>query len=205
MEGRHLGGGAARAVLGLALAAAAVTASITASTGLAAAGDDPWPDTVGCATGAFTGHVVREADISGPYLELSGWAQPCPGEKNGEPGAARFGFAYMRAAFSPRHTPGAEGLMHNERLRVYEHADAPTPWSGRFDLWGTGTFRTEAPLCLMQDPATKLACVRVEMQGSGPDAKFTVSPLPLDDPRVANHTIVFVTGNGTNPECGACV
>jgi hypothetical protein len=211
MRSGRVGGRAARTVAGLVLAAVTV-ASIAAATVPAAAGEgggtdgrpDPWPDTVSCATGAFTGHVFQEPDYTGPYLELSGWAQPCP-DKNGEPRPARFGFAYMRAGFGPDKEPAIEGVLYANRLRGFGPADAPTSWSGRFDLWGTGEYRTQAPLCLMSDPNTRVACVLISMFPSGARPTATVVPIPLNDPAVASYRIVLVDGGHTTPECGACV
>jgi len=213
MRSGHLGGRAARTVAGLALAAATVAATV-AVTVPATAGDiggganpppDPWPDTVSCATGAFTGHSIEPPiDPGGSSLVLSGWAQQCPGEKNSEPFAARFGFAYMRPGIGSGQGPTVEGVMHDRRLRSYEYADTPTPWSARLDLRGTGSYQTETPLCLMADVKTKVACVLVSMSGPAGDETFTVTPIPLDDPSVAHQSIVFVTGVTTAPECGAC-
>jgi hypothetical protein len=219
MRSGYLSGRAARAVAGIALAAATVAATVTATVAVtvpASAGDfgggakptppDPWPDTVSCATGAFTGHTSQPpTDPSGSRLVLSGWAQQCPGEKNGEPRAARFGFAYMRPGIGSGQGLTVEGVMHDRRLFVYEYADAPTPWSGRFDLYGTGGYHTEAPLCLMANEKTRVACVRVSIGGAPGTETFTVTPIPLDDPAVAHERIVFVTGSATSPECGACV
>jgi hypothetical protein len=214
MRSARVGGRATRTVAGVALAISVVAAMVAAATVPAAAGDggvavdppDPWPHTVACATGAFTGHVFREPDSWGTYLELSGWVRPCPGALTGELGLAKFGFAYMREpALYPDKEPVAEGVMHRQRLRLYESADAPTPWSGRLDVRGTGEPRSQATLCLMANRDTKVACVTISLIMSGAHPTATITAIPLDDPSVADHTIVFVEGNQPVPECGACV
>jgi hypothetical protein len=214
MRSARVGGRASRTVAGVALAVAVVTAMVTAmvtgATVPAAAGDggvavDPWPHTVACATGAFTGHVFREPDTRGTYLELSGWVRPCPGALTGELGLAKFGFAYLREAWSPDKTPMVEGVMHSQRLRLYESADAPTPWSGRLDVRGTGEPRSQATLCLMANRVTRVACVTISLITSGAHPTATINPIPLDDPSVAHQAIVFTPGPRPDPECGACV
>jgi hypothetical protein len=115
---------------------------------------------------------------------------------------ARFGVAYFWWNFAG-HTP--VGVMHARRLRSYEPGAGRTAFSGIYDLRGTLTYRTTVPICLMSDPATKLACVQVRLVGDDAEPGFEVTPIPINDPRVTPHTITWAPTVTTTPECAACV
>jgi hypothetical protein len=166
-----------------------------------------WPDAAACATGAFTGHIVRPTSGE-PLLTLSGWAQRCLDEK-GEPptDAERFGFAYFRPGLQGQ-DPSPVGTMREWRLRPYEPGVAATAWDGTFDTSGTGTHRDAAPICLMRDSLTRVACLYVELVTEREGPTYVVTPLPINDLRVAGHRIEWAarpTGPIPTPECAGCV
>ncbi|GAA4473357.1 hypothetical protein [Phytohabitans houttuyneae] len=190
------------------IAGAAGLLLVVAAPGSAAFGDELWPDTADCATGEFSDPVIRPSDQLGPVLELRGRVGPCPkSDKDPDPRVSgRFGFAYVgwTAVLSPGRQPTvrAAGVVYDKRLRPYEAATEPTEFAGRFDF-AAGEYVGDgaAAICLMRDPATRLACLVVELDDDLP----TVTPVPVTDPRVQARMTVVPTGGNTWPNCGTCL
>lgn len=191
-----------------AIAGAAGLLLVVAGPVTAALGDKLWPDTAGCAVGEFTAVVIGPPDELGPFLELRGRVGPCPkSDKDPDPKVSgRFGFAYVgwTAVFSPgqRPTVVAAGQVYDKRLRPYKAEAEPTEFAGRFDFAaaehvGEGA----AAICLVRDPSTRLACLVVKLGDDLP----TVTPVPVNDPRVQARMTVVPVGGNTWPNCGTCL
>jgi hypothetical protein len=191
-----------------AIAGAAGLLLVVAGPVSAAVGDELWPDTADCAVGAFADPVIGPPDQLGTVLELHGWIGPCPkSEKDPEPRVSgRFGFAYVgwKTVFGSgqRPTVVAAGQMYDKRLRPYKAENEPTEFAGRFDFAAAEYVADgAAAICLMGDPATRLACLVVELGDDLP----TVTPVPVTDPRVQARMTVVATGGNTWPNCGTCL
>jgi hypothetical protein len=148
----------------------------------------PWPGKWICAQG-----TLALAAVDPGFVALTGSVRPCPGVYTSIVGA-RWGMARYHAA-------GAR--VYERAIRPYASATNPTVFEVRvLRLWQLE--QSLGPLqatCLITMPFDRKACFAITVESDG---ALRAEPIPVNDPRVSA-TVSVITGDGPDPECGACV
>ena len=125
--------------------------------------------------------------------------QPCAGTDPAVVAGARWAMAeysdtiaYLRVA--PRPFP-ADGSQGTEVTPGYVDGMLT-------DAYRRGLIRAT---CLVTGYETRVACVRVSLDGSGPAGRIQISPLSVGDPLVNRPADYHGMVVEPNPECAACV
>ncbi|GIE94974.1 hypothetical protein [Paractinoplanes rishiriensis] len=121
--------------------------------------------------------------------------QPCAGTDPAVTAQARWGIAQYAD------TSAFVGILTNPFA-----AEGPTTrdtWNYTVDDLRAGHLGTIRAACLITDPHTRVACVRVVANSWSGTVEIT--PLPVDDPLVTRPATVLGMDNTIDPVCASCV
>jgi hypothetical protein len=149
----------------------------------------PWPGTFICAEGTLTVTATSPSDVT-----LAGSVQPCPGTWPTLVAGARWGIARYHET---------NAVVWARQARRFTSTSGPTVFEARvLRLWyleqGMGPLQAA---CLITGAWARHACVKITMDSDG---MLHAEPIPVTDP-IVSRMVEVITGDGPDPECGACV
>jgi hypothetical protein len=185
--------------LSISLLAAVVAASIGLSLSGSYADDTPpstsaWSYPTVCADGALEGQAANPTAIT---INLTGWVRPCA---DADPAAV------ARARFARANYFSNYAGVHAATAQPFNPAPDTTGVAATMRLGGsgleTGVAGTLQASCLVTGASARIACVAIgPLDASGLPY---VTPIPVDDPRVAR-PVQVVPLSTPEPECIGCV